>query len=551
MSDVLANSKTLRAALVLLALSVTALAAYLHSGGLHDVIAWDEANYTFAAKEGIIANALELGELSKLRHRHAPLMCYTITLSTAIFGNDEWAIRLPAVLACAVSCGLLVLIAFDLARGQSYLTRLMCGVIAGLVLATSPASIELAGVIQPHSFVILFLLLNLWTLGRYLRDLKRSDALLFGLSLAGQFVTMEYGPVILCLALLSVALAQPALLFDGNATMPGSVRDALKMLVQLPRQMHRDIKHAAVICLIATAILWPAGVFLLGIPFNFVFFLLYAANGHPVLFRGEMHLHVPKYAYAYWYALDYPLLLAGMIIAIVLIGYWAMKQRSAVAVMLMVFTFGLTASVHGAHIMQLCKSIFLVPPIALGGPIAFAAIASRLSAPRRLWFAAVAMSVAVMSIIGAQTMPMSRADDPNLKLVKMTKLIAEQASPDDHVLAQGWPMVRYLLHLKMNRPDIQVAPYDPRNYESDRLGERLESHEFNWAITIGPTTTANRNCKALAALRHAWPIVSDLSLEDREYRVYRAPQSIHTQKHEKPSMFTAAKNDTTLKEHQR
>ncbi len=512
--------------LALAFVAVTLIAARLHSGGMHDVIAWDEANYTFAAQEGFIANAFELGELSKLRHRHAPLMCYAIALSTAIFGNDEWAIRLPAIIACAASCGLLVLIGFDLSRGCSTLSRLMCGIVVGLVLATSPASIELAGVIQPHSFVIFFLLLNLWTLCRYLRDLRRSDAMLFGLSLAGQFVTMEYGPVILCLSLLAVALAQPRLLFGEAASVPATLRDAIMMLLRIPRTLHRDIRHAAALCVAATAILWPAGVFLLGIPSNFTFFLLYAANGHPVFFRGEMHLHVPKYAYAYWYWMDYPLLLIGMMVAMALIAARAVMQRSAVAVTLAVFTFGLTASVHGAHIMQLCKSIFMIPPIALGGPLAFAALMKSMPSPRRAWPALIATSLAVMAILGARTEPMSRDDDPNLRLVEMTRIIARQASPNDHVLAQGWPIVRYLLHLKWNRPDLIIDQYDPRNREADRLDPRLDEGEFAWALTIGPTTAAHRDCPVLMRLRRDWLVADDRSASDREYRVY------HWQKHE-------------------
>jgi len=535
---------------------VAAIAGWLHGGGLHDVIAWDEANYVFAAKEGLFANATQLGELSQLRHRHAPLTCYAIAISTAVFGADEWAIRFPAVVISAISCGLLVLIAYDLARGAALAHRLIAGVVAGLILATSPASIELAGVIQPHSFVVFFLLLNLWSLARYLRDLHRRDAVLFGLSLAGQFVTMEYGPVILFYALLAVALTKPALLFGEQRSacdpishgIVAAMRRTIFTILRTPLTMHRDLKAAAAACLIASAAIWPAGVFLLGIPFNFVFFLLYAANGHPVFFRGEMHLHVPKYAYAYWYWLDYPLLTIGMIAAMLLIIVWAWRSRTAVAMTLAVFTLGLTASVHGAHIMQVCKSIFMIPPIALGGPLAALWLRSAplplreglgegrapdeldvsgLSATRPSpnpslgGRGMVLASLAVSTVLGARSAPMSRENDPNERLVAMARVIADEAGPNEQVLAQGWPMVRYLLHLKFNRPDIAVHRYDPRNYTIDRLGDRIAVGDFQWAVTIGPMVAANSDCRVLAELRQAWRVIDDQSFSGREYRVYQ------------------------------
>ena len=503
---------------------VTAIAALLHSGGMHDVIAWDEANYALAAEQGIVANALQLGELSQLRHRHAPLMCYAITVSTALFGSDEWAIRLPAIVLCALSAGLLVIIGHDLSRGSTFPTRLFAGTTAGLILATSPASIELAGVIQPHSFVVFFLLLNLWTLCRYLRDQQRRDAMLFGLSLAGQFVSMEYGPVILCYALAALAIARPALIFGEDFRFTSSPRTMLRALLRIPRTLHRDIKVAGILCLIATAAIWPAGVFLLGIPFNFVFFLLYAANGHPVLFRGEMQLHVPKYAYAYWYWTDYPLLLIAMVIALLLIAVWAWRDRKPVALTLAVFTFGLTASVHGAHIMQLCKSIFMIPAIALAGPLAVVWCKERITWQPHSRLALVpALALALAATVGGRITPMSREADPNQRLVAMAQTIADNAAPNDHVLAQGWPMVRYLLHRKLNRPDIEVERYDPRNFEIDRLGDRMNHREFAWALTIGPTTAAHQNCKVLTQLRTSWSVAADQSLPGREYRVYKAP----------------------------
>lgn len=524
MNDAAITSRAARLPLAFAVVCVMAIAALLHSGGLHDVIAWDEANYAMAAERGILANAIQMGEVNELRHDHAPLMAYAIAASTACFGNDEWAIRLPVVIMSALSCGLLVLAGFDLSRGASIALRIVTGTFAGLMLATSPASIELAGVVQPHSFVVFFLVLNVWTLTRYLRDLCRRDALLFGLSLAGQFITMEYGPVVLVFALVAVGLARPERLLGASPTGIRTLRGWLIAMLRVPLSMHRDIKTAAIVCLIATMITWPAGVFLLGIPLNFAYYLFYAAHGHPILFRGQMQTHVPKYAYAYWYWLDHPALLVGMLAALLLIAAWAWRDRRPVAVTIAVFAFGLTASVHGSHIMQLCKSIFMIPTLALGGALAGAWLvqSTEQRVLLRRWLVPTCC-LAIATILGGRITPMSRQADPNQRLIEMTRAIASEAAPNDRVLAQGWPMVRYLLNRKFNRGDIQVERYDPRNFESDHLGDRLHRREFAWAVTIGPTTAAHSRCQVLAELRSHWDVVIDQSMPGKEYRVYRTP----------------------------
>ena len=562
-----ANTRRLLIAAVLL---VTATAGYLHAGGLNDVIAWDEANYTLAASEGLIANATQLGDLSEKRHEHAPLTAYSIALSTSLFGYQEWAIRLPAVLICAASAGLLVLIGFDLSRGQSDRTRLFVGLVAGLSFATAPTSIEMAGVIQPHSFVIFFMLLNIWTVCRYVRDQKRRDALLFGATLAGQFVSMEYGPIILGFAVISVALARPECLF-GNQSAIRSPRSAIGALFRLPRTIHRDILHAAVLCFALILILWPAGILLLGAPRNFAYYLIYATKGQPILFRDEMHTHVPKYAYAYWYWQSYPLLLIAMIAAIALTIWWAYRKRDSVAITMAVFTVGLVLAVHASHIMQLCKSIFMIPPIVLGGPLAAAWVMSARAklrpplllgegwgegrtsdapasnstpenrrgsdltptlsqgerGPIRLIPTILAFTLAFCAILGGQLTPMSRPQDKNARLIDMCDTIARDANPNDDVLAQAWPMVEYHLRLKHGRNDLRVHRYDPRNYEINRLGPRLAAGEFEWAVTIGPSTAAHPDCPALAVLHEQWQVVQDHSIDSLEYRLYHTPAT-HT-----------------------
>ena len=558
MSTAKTHSDRIKApAVILMALAVTVVAAYLHSGGMHNVIAWDEAHYILAASEGIVANAWETGSLNgDLRHWHGPMMSYMITASTAIFGNDEWAARLPTLIIAALTCGLVVLTVVDLTRHHHRHVSYMAGLFAGLMLATSPASIELAGVVQPHAYVILFIVLNIWTLCRYVRDLQRRDAVLFGLTLTGQFLCMEYGPVMLIISLTALLFTHPDRL--GLQLKKPWIKRNKQSRWPVPC-IHRDIIIAAATSIVTLTILWPAGVLRGGAAMNFGYYLLYAAHGHPILFQGEMVTHLPKYAYALWYGIDYPLLLAGMCVGTLLAMWHAWQVRTPVTIALAIFTFGLIGSVHAAHIMMISKSIFMIPAIAIASAVACAHYWQRLTvfAQSRMREAMILRTIVKLdfgpklamiilllaTVIGGQTTTMTRKTDPNEQLASLCETLAHQANQNDTVFAQGWPMVRYLLQLKHGRPDIVIEPYDPRNIatakasvidqedrpERERATENnaspinYPSGSWQWAITIGPTTRAHPECIVLKQLQNQWKIVADRSLGDREYRLYREP----------------------------
>ncbi len=518
---------------VVAALVMTAT-ALLHCGVLHDVIMWDEADYAYAAHQGFIANALNLDNINfGPRHGHAPLSIYAIHLSTSLFGMDEWAVRLPAIAASVLSSGLAVLVGFSLASG-SRKAKLVVGTICGALMATAPAAVLMTTVARPHAFVALFLLLNIWTLCRYLRQPTALNAAAFGLSLAGQFVSMEYGPIVVILSLVAIAIVQPRRL-GLKRRWPYVKCSPLFPFIKL----HRHVWMTLWSCLGGIAVVWPAGLYRLSVLLNFGFLVRYGQGGHRAFFRGEIYQHVPKYAYAWWYWDGYPLLLAGMVLSIVLIALWAWKERKPVAVTLAVFTFGLVAAVHGAHIMGLCYSLYMIPPLALGGPLAgqwvvrtVGAHCQRLlSRPNKLrvpWLvaphaiAAALILIATLAVVGGRTTPATSNDQKNNKLIAVTQELGRMAEPGERVLAQAWPVVRFVL-LKMGRDDVTVSPYNPSNYEEDNLQARFDADEFDWAVTAGSTTLAHKDCPLLAQLHEQWMVVSEQSQPPQEYRLYAPP----------------------------
>jgi len=510
---------------------VVSIAAWLYSGAVHRAVMFDEADYAIAANHGVIANALDSDYLNRdVRHRHGPLSFYAIYMSILAFGMNTWAVRLPGIIISAVSSGLAVWIGYDLAVG-SRRARCVTGVLAGLLMATAPAAVLMTNVARPHPFVAFFLLLNIWCLCRYLLGPTTRRAVYLGLSLAGQFVSMEYGPIVVGLSVVAIAIVQPAGLGLCRRWPVISVTRRFPFVA-----VHRHVWVTLGVCLGGIAVVWPGGLLRLHVLLNFAYYVLYAKGGHRTLFRGQIYQHVPKYAYTWWYGAQYPLLLAAMLIAIVLIVVWAWRVRGPVAVTIAVFTLGLGAAVHGSHIMELCYSLFMIPPLVLGGPLAGAWVIRSFAVSQWhregmktvVWLPGSRLArmsfvvLAVAAVLGGQTQPAVSNDNANTKLVTVSRELARIAEPGDHVLAQAWPIVRFEL-LRLGRDDVTVHRYDPVHYESDHLQDRIDAGRFDWVITAGSTARAHPDCPVLSQLHKDWRVVVEAALPPAEYRLYGSP----------------------------
>lgn len=461
---------------------VFAIAIYLRSGAFAGgSIRWDEADYAYAASRGFWTNWWDQSpELNGvLRHWHAPLSMYVIALSTRAFGMIEWAVRLPGVIASACACAAMTLAACDLADGSRRLT-LAAGLLGGLLLATAPASIGMTQTANPHSLVELVLVLNLWCLARYVREPSAKGAALFGLSLGGQFVTMEYGFIILGLAMIVVMLAAPARVGLAGRRLP-HVRGV------------RDILACGLACGAVVLALWPAGLFKAGVVHNLMYYLEYARQGHATLFRGQIYQHVPKWAYLWWYWESFPGLLAAMLAGLLLLGVWVYRTRGATPIVLGVFAAGLIASMHASHIMGIEYSSFAIPPVLLGGVLAgawswrglFQSGREVASAPRALAAAAI-LAIAAAGGAGGSTAarPRSAGGDNAKRLAMRAVPLLE---PGARVIAYPWPVLRYVAHLEFGRTDVQVFEFSPN--DARREGptlKRLQAGVAGWAYIREP-----------------------------------------------------------------
>ncbi len=514
--------------MAVVSVALIAATVWLHRGAMHGVIMWDEADYTFAAEHGVIANALNQADINfAYRHGHAPLSVYAIGWSTAMLGFNTWSIRLPGIVVSALSSCLALWIGYDLARG-SRRGRFLVGLTSACLLATAPAAVLMTTTARPHPFVVFFLLLNIWSLCRYLTRPTPKWAAVFGLTLAGQFVAMEYGPIVVVLSLVAIGLVRPRRLGLRRSWPYVRCRWLFPFLA-----VHRHVWLTLGSCLAGIALMWPAGLYKLGVLLNFTFLVRYGQGGHRALFRDQIYQHVPKYAYGWWYGTQYPLLLLGMIVGLCLMVVWAWRDRRPSAIVITVFAIGLAGTVHASHIMELSYSLFMIPPLALGGPLAGGWLVRSYTAngnsdsavSHRLWIsparvvAAAFITIGIVSVLGGQIRPVEPNDNANAKLVAISGQLARLAEPGDQVLAQAWPVVRYALR-RLGRSDMTVHPYDPANYQSDQLQQRFDAGRFDWVITAGSTTAAAPDCPLLGELRRRWAVVAQQAMGLREYCLF-------------------------------
>ena len=456
---------------------VFAIALYLRTGAFAGgSIDWDEADYAVAAFRGVWANWRDQSEAlnGQLRHWHAPFSIYLIALSTSAFGFAEWSVRLPGVFASAAACAAIALAGVDLADG-SFRMRLTAGGIAGVLLATAPASVGQTQTATPHSIVELLLVLNVWCLARYLRAPSTKGAVWFGISLGAQFVTMEYGFIVTGFAGVAVALA--ATLRSGRTRT--TVRE-------------RDIVAGVVAVGAVTLALWPAGLLKAGVVQNLLYYIRYAREGFPLLFRGELYLHVPRWAYLWWYWQDFPTLLVALLTGLLLLGVWAYRTRGAIPIVLAVFALGLLASIHTSHIMGLKYSVFAIPPVVLGGVLAgawgwrvlFHAEGRMGRLPRALYTTALLAIVARVAAGGVTALsPSVHASEAKLLAVRTVPLLPSGA----RVIANPLPILRYVAYLEQRRLDVQFVDFAPNDARREAQSlKRLEAGDAEWAYVRIP-----------------------------------------------------------------
>jgi 4-amino-4-deoxy-L-arabinose transferase-like glycosyltransferase len=481
--------------------TTAAVALALRWPRLHRPISFDEADYAVAAvRYAVSEHWWRLGEVSALRHQHPPLLAYVLQLATAIGGVSEPVLRLPGMLASTTAAALVVVATMDLAGGRRHVA-LGAGLFGGLMIATSPASVHMGALARPQPLVELLIVLNLWSIARWLRAPSRATAVPAGVALGLQFVAMEYGAVLLG-ALVLTAFGGPRMDRASRA------------------RVWRGVRDIVVVAVLTVLALWPAGIVKLGVPENLEYYVAYSQRGHPVEFDGRTTRHVPWWAYLHWYRHEQPaaLLLLATALAATLVR--AAVDRTPVARWLAVATVAIVAAIHCAHIIALPYSAFAVPALALSGAVAAAELWGRVASPP------VALQ-AVLGALGFATAGLaavaSWAAGPGIDapIKRVTRTFCAQAAPGDAILAHAWPVVRYVVLFECGRQDLVVRPYDPSNAaDVRRIDGELAARRFAWALVAPRPRRRFPDSAPLRTIEGTWTVVA----RDGGHDLYRRPR---------------------------
>jgi mannosyltransferase len=137
--------------------SVCALAFLLRTNGVGDLsVQGDYAYSVYAAQRDLLTIARE-----RVLDGHPPLYYYLLHFWMLLAGSTEYAVRFPS----AVAGALIVPVVWRLAANQ---TTRWAGVLAALLVATSPALIQPSRSPRMYIFLALFAVLSIWALCRAL-----------------------------------------------------------------------------------------------------------------------------------------------------------------------------------------------------------------------------------------------------------------------------------------------------------------------------------------------------------------------------------------------
>lgn len=251
---------------------------------------YDEADYMFAANQGLLANYLDIGvipftrfiekgmesgfdksrfselsafmretgDVSFYRHNHGPLYFYALRIWSLLVGNKEAPMRWlgPAILALtAVACAMVL----------PWQSAPAAVALAALLVALGALSLGTALQVNPH---ILFMPMVVVTLGLFSRCLEgRRQADCYGglITLALSFAVLELA------VLMAAAFAVCAVLRRKDLGLGAFWPPPMKLLFPV-----------VLICFAALLVVWPGGILKLTLVKNFL------SSGYFALVRSGM-----------------------------------------------------------------------------------------------------------------------------------------------------------------------------------------------------------------------------------------------------------------------
>lgn len=191
---------------------ILALATWLRVADLGHVpagLTWDEAAIGYVGKLVVTTGRDEWGQRLPRAFRSfgdykAPVAFYLAGTSTALFGMNPWAVRLPFALSGVVAVALVMAITHELWRDRWY------SALAGFFLAVTPWHIHYSRVAFESGLAMTSLLLFLWG---WLRVREQSHwRNLFLLTTGGILTFLAYhsGRVVLPLSIFAIAIHEVA-----------------------------------------------------------------------------------------------------------------------------------------------------------------------------------------------------------------------------------------------------------------------------------------------------------------------------------------------------
>ena len=363
---------------VLFCASVSVFARYTH-GDL-----WlDEADYAVAGTHSTHDNRWDRSDkpdqpelLIRLRHYHAPATALILQLAHR-FGSDDETLRFPFVLAGAASVIMIYLCGCAL-----FGPRREIAFACALLTILTPANIRMASHAVPWSFIILELLILLYTTLQLTRTRNGLWLIAIGMGMGLLFVTSETFFVV-C-AVLAIVLPLTLL--------PEIVEQLRRRGIIKPAEAQREpaklmsrgslVKGTAgaVLAFLAVAVaFWPAGLKGHCITMLRHYIEMRHSESFAVNIGNQVYKIAPKWSYLYWYFFDYrPFFLCYAVGFIVLLLVAILQFRTVLEVpasqpdnvsstksegiadwvrlptgsyALLLFTLVLLAAAHRAHII--------------------------------------------------------------------------------------------------------------------------------------------------------------------------------------------------------
>ncbi len=449
----------------------------------------DEADYAGASHYGFQVNRWDTPDpkdparLMRLRHFHAPFVPDLIELTTK-FGVSDRVFRSPAMISGGLSvciiylCGLLLFtprtqeesnLTLKAQLLRDILPAKLVSFACALMVMWAPACVRAFTHMLPWAFIILWMLLMVYSLLLIYHSGRYAWVILTGAAIGMMFVTSEYFfPCILALGLV------PVVIICADAIKRRTAKIDWPSLLSWRKAILWGAGAIGVF-LVISWVFWAAG--LMGD--SFVMLMHYVRMAHdvwPVVIAGVHYQRAPKWAYAYWYWVDFKIffLLYAAGLATTL---WIVLAGKANRRLLALFTF--TALVlftaHRSHIIGPEYLAHAIPLMSLLGGYFFVSLL-RLNKPLGVVMIALFCILGYVKLGKAEISGLGvRAREPRWSLA--AKYIASHWRPGYSVLAPAYASAArwYLLHyagIPAKTWQVQALPETPPNLDRTSLEHR-------------------------------------------------------------------------------